>query len=89
MTAAWTRTRPGRCRHLASLGLPDRAYRGRTSEERAALTRSYIDAQLEGYADTLAWFFWSYKLLAEGSDRDGWDLRKSIELGYLPENPGR
>ena len=42
-----------------------------------------------GVDGAAGWFFWSYKLLVEGSDRDGWDLRKSIELGYLPENLGR
>jgi glucan 1,3-beta-glucosidase len=60
-----------------------------TGEERLRFYRSLADAQLAAWDGTAGWFFWNYKLLVEGSDRDGWDLRKSIELGYLPENLGR
>jgi hypothetical protein len=31
----------------------------------------------------------SYKLLADSSNLDGWDLRTSIERGYLPGNLSR
>ena len=60
-----------------------------TGEERFRFYRSLADAQLAAWDGAAGWFFWSYKLLVEGPDRDGWDLRKSIELGYLPENLGR
>ena len=60
-----------------------------TGKERLRFYRSLADAQLAAWEGAAGWFFWNYKLLVEGSDRDGWDLRKSIELGYLPENPGR
>ena len=30
------------------------------------------------------WFYWNYRLLVSGSNIDGWDMGKSIELGYLP-----
>ena len=60
-----------------------------TGEERLKFYRSLADAQLAAWDGAAGWFFWNYKLLVEGSDRDGWDLRKSIELGYLPENLGR
>jgi aryl-phospho-beta-D-glucosidase BglC (GH1 family) len=58
-------------------------------EERLDFYRSLADAQLAAWDGTVGWFFWSYKLLVDGSNLDGWDLRKSIELGYLPESFGR
>ena len=57
--------------------------------ERLDFYRSLADAQLAVWDGTVGWFFWSYKLLVDGSNLDGWDLRKSIELGYLPESFGR
>jgi len=57
------------------------------SPARASL--AYPAAQLAAWDGTVGWFFWSYKLLVDGSNLDGWDLRKSIELGYLPEPFGR
>ncbi len=49
--------------------------------ERLGFYRSLADAQLAAWDGTVGWFFWSYKLLVDGSNLDGWDLRKSIALG--------
>jgi glucan 1,3-beta-glucosidase len=57
--------------------------------ERLGFYRSLADAQLAAWDSTVGWFFWSYKLLADGSNLDGWDLRTSIERGYLPGNLSR
>ena len=38
---------------------------------------------------TVGWLFWSDKLPGDGSNLDGWDLRRSIERGYLPGNLSR
>jgi glucan 1,3-beta-glucosidase len=57
--------------------------------ERLGFYHSLADAQLAAWDGAAGWFFWSYKLLVDGSNLDGWDLRKSIELGYLPEPFGR
>lgn len=54
--------------------------------ERLEFYRSLADAQLAAWNGTVGWFFWSYKLLGVGSSLDGWDLRSSIENGYLPGN---
>lgn len=63
-----------------SAGLPARAYRGRSPEERPALTRAYLAAQLEGYADALAWCYWSYKTEEAGD----WNFRHLVESGIFP-----
>ena len=47
----------------------------------AAALKVYYDA---AWQDAEGWFFWSYKLLVDGPAHDGWDMGKSIELGYLP-----
>ncbi|MDX6320059.1 MAG: glucan 1,3-beta-glucosidase [Nocardioidaceae bacterium] len=52
--------------------------------ERTHYFSTLADAQLKTWNKTDGWFFWSYKLQVDGADLDGWDLRKSIELGYLP-----
>jgi glucan 1,3-beta-glucosidase len=52
--------------------------------ERVAYYRALAEAQLAAYQDAEGWFFWSYKLLVDGPAHDGWDMSKSIELGYLP-----
>jgi glucan 1,3-beta-glucosidase len=54
-------------------------------EERAVYYRKLADAQLAAWERAEGWFYWSYKLLVEGSTHDGWDMGKSIELGYLPD----
>ena len=61
---------------------------GATPEARQAYHRALADAQLAAWDGAAAWFFWSYKLLAEGPATDGWDLRRSVELGYLPAPEG-
>jgi glucan 1,3-beta-glucosidase len=52
--------------------------------ERADYFRQLGDAQLAAWAPADGWFYWSYKLLVSGPDRDGWDLGKGIDVGYLP-----
>ncbi len=60
-----------------------------TGKERLTFFRSVADAQLVAWDSAAGWFFWNYKLLINGSNLDGWDLGKSIELGYLPANLGQ
>jgi glucan 1,3-beta-glucosidase len=55
-------------------------------EERAHYHTTLANAQLAAWEGTEGWFFWNYKLLADGAALDGWDLGKSIELGYFPAN---
>jgi glucan 1,3-beta-glucosidase len=62
-----------------SAGLPARAYRGRSAEDRRSLTTAYVDAQLEGYAEALGWCFWSYKTEEAGD----WNFRHLVETGVL------
>ena len=57
-------------------------------EERRGFYRSLADAQLATWEGAAGWFFWNYKLLVNGGDLDGWDLGKSVELGYLPGTLG-
>jgi hypothetical protein len=59
-----------------------------TREERRGFYRSLADAQLAAWDGAAGWFFGNYKLLINGSDLDGWDLGKSVELGYLPDTLG-
>jgi glucan 1,3-beta-glucosidase len=59
-----------------------------TREERRGFYRSLANAQLAAWDGAAGWFFWNYKLLINGSHLDGWDLGKSIELGYLSEDLG-
>ena len=56
-------------------------------DERAAYYRALAEAQLAAWQEAEGWFFWSYKLLVDGPGHDGWDLGKSLELGYLPRSP--
>ena len=60
-----------------------------TREQRLGFYRSLANAQLAAWDSAAGWFFWNYKLLINGSNLDGWDLGKSIELGYLPANLGQ
>lgn len=57
---------------------------GLARDERVAYYRALAEAQLAAWQDAEGWFFWSYKLLGDGSGHDGWDMGKSLELGYLP-----
>ena len=57
-----------------------------TREQRRGFYRSLATAQLAAWDGAAGWFFWNYKLLVNGSHLDGWDLGKSTELGYLPED---
>ena len=49
------------------------------SESPAELARGYVDAQLEGYADTIGWCYWSYKT----NTRDDWNFRHQVESGVM------
>jgi len=60
-----------------------------TQEQRRGFYHTLANAQLAAWDGAAGWFFWNYKLLINGSNLDGWDLGKSIELGYLPENLGQ
>ena len=60
-----------------------------TPEQRPGFYRSLAYAQLAAWNGAAGSFFWNYKLLINGGHLDGWDLGKSIELGYLPENLSR
>lgn len=63
--------------------LAHRAPEGLAPRERALLYRLIADAQLIAWESCLGHFFWSYKLI---SQPDGWDLRRCIDRGWLPEN---
>jgi glucan 1,3-beta-glucosidase len=56
-----------------------------TPEERRHYYRSIADSELTAWDSAMGWFFWSYKILVQGSARDGWDLGKALELGYVGE----
>jgi glucan 1,3-beta-glucosidase len=60
-------------------GLPARAYRGRSTDERPALTKAYLDAQIEGFSVAVAWCFWSYKT----ETADDWNFRHLVEHKIL------
>ncbi len=60
-------------------GLPARAYRGRSTDERPALTKAYLDAQIEGFSAAVAWCFWSYKT----ETADDWNFRHLVEHKIL------
>jgi glucan 1,3-beta-glucosidase len=60
-----------------------------TREQRHGFYRSLAYAQLGAWDGAAGWFFWNYKLLVNGSHLDGWDLGKSVELGYLPGSLGQ
>jgi glucan 1,3-beta-glucosidase len=62
---------------------------GLSPAERHRYFRSIAMAQLEAWNGAAGWFFWSYKLLADGPAADGWDLGKAIELGYFPDDFSR
>ena len=57
--------------------------RERTPLQEELFFRLVGDAQLAVWEDCSGYFFWSYKLI---SDPAGWDLRKCIERGWLPQN---
>lgn len=54
--------------------------------QRQEYLRSIAEAQLQAWSGAAGWFFWSYKLLADGPIADGWDLGKAIELGCWPQS---
>jgi glucan 1,3-beta-glucosidase len=58
-------------------------------EERTRWFRSIAEAQLDAWRGAAGWFFWSYKLLADGPAADGWDLGKALELGVFPDDSPR
>jgi glucan 1,3-beta-glucosidase len=63
---------------------------GRLSHaERARYYRTLAEAQLAAWEGAEGWFFWSYKVLVDGSTHDGWDLGKSLDLQYVPDGLAR
>lgn len=48
--------------------------------------RAMADAQLTAWDESAGFFFWSYKLISEP---DGWDYRKCVEHGWMPEVLGQ
>jgi len=56
------------------------------SRVRLDFYRRLAAAQLRAWDHTLGWCYWSYKLQADTPELDAWDMGKTIELGYLPEN---
>jgi glucan 1,3-beta-glucosidase len=57
-----------------------------TGTERLTYHRALAEAQLQAWKQSVGWFYWSYKLLTEDPTLDGWSMRRSIDLGYLPDN---
>lgn len=54
-----------------------------TSLGRDAIIRAMSAAQLHAFEKAYGWFFWTYKVTSEVQ---GWDVRKAIEHGWLPES---
>ena len=44
--------------------------------------RMMADAQLTAWDESAGFFFWSYKLISEPA---GWDFRKCVENGWMPD----
>lgn len=61
-----------------SAALDPAGLQGRT-ESAAELARGYVEAQLDGYADTAGWCYWSYKT----TTRDDWNFRYQVESGII------
>lgn len=57
--------------------------RERTDLQEEMFFRLVGAAQLSVWEEAAGYFFWSYKLIA---DVPGWDLRRCMERGWLPQN---
>ena len=64
-----------------SLALPYPSTRDLSSFQDELVTSAYADAQLLCFENTRGWFFWSYKMEAEGA----WNFRYCVQRGWLPE----
>ena len=64
-----------------SLALPYPSTRDLSSFQEGLVTGAYADAQLLCFENTRGWFFWSYKMKAEGA----WNFRYCVERGWMPE----
>ena len=53
-----------------------------TEWEKKLSYRMMADAQLTAWDESAGFFFWSYKLISEPA---GWDFRKCVEKGWLPD----
>ncbi len=62
-----------------SAGLGAKALSSDGPDARRAQQAAFVAAQLEGYRESVAWFFWSYK----GEREDGWNFRHLVESGVL------
>jgi glucan 1,3-beta-glucosidase len=57
-----------------------------TDNERRDYYRSLAAAQLRAWKPAVGWCYWSYKLQVDAPELDTWDMGKTIEQGYLPED---
>ena len=57
-----------------------------TDNERRDFYRRLAAAQLRAWEPAVGWCYWSYKLQVDAPELDTWDMGKTIELGYLPED---
>ena len=64
-----------------SLALPYPSTRHLSHFQAELVTSAYADSQLLCFENTRGWFFWSYKMEAEGA----WNFRYCVERGWLPE----
>lgn len=48
--------------------------------------RTMADTQLSVWDEGAGFFFWSYKLI---SQPEGWDFRRAVENGWLPDHFGK
>ena len=54
-----------------------------TSAQKDALYGGIADAFQNAFAGTLGWFYWSWKILAEGLDADCDDASRCVTRGWL------
>ena len=57
-----------------------------TGRERLDYYSRLAEAQFRAWRHTIGWCYWSYKLQVDAPELDTWDMGKTIELGYLPQD---
>ena len=55
-------------------------------EERLDYYRTLTAAHFDAWEPAVAWSYWSYKLQVDAPEFDVWDLLKTIELDYFPND---
>lgn len=65
-----------------SLGLPPKAFRGLGDFDRDKAMQAYGKAQLQAFAQSHGWCYWTYKT----EDKGAWSLRDCVARGWLPSN---